>query len=454
MTAIGAPTGLLARLLPAPVDDRALPERVRQEIRAEQQRGDVLVGAVQAVVCAIFALLYLFARKTYPADAPFNPVPWALAAYGAFTALRLAAARRDRLPGWFQLLSIVVDMALLLGLIWSFHLQYRQVPAFYLKAPTVLYLFIFIALRALRFDARYVLVAGAVAAVGWLGLVAYAATNDPTGMPVTRDYVAYMTSPLILWGAEIDKIVSILLVTALLAVAITRAQRMLHRAVADGEAARDLKRFFAPDVAARITGADRQVRPGEGEIRDAATMFIDLRGFTSLSRQLDANGLVALLAEYQALIVPVIQRHGGSIDKFLGDGIMASFGATRPSAAYAADALRCVEDIVAVAHLWRETRLARGLPGAEIGVAVAGGPVLFGAVGDESRLEYTVIGDAVNLAAKLEKHTKVEGARALTTADTFERARAQGYQPRRRHDVRPFARVAGVDHPLTLVALA
>ena len=81
-------------------------------------------------------------------------MPYALAAYFGFTVLRLGLAYRGRLPGWLLSLSVVIDMALLMGLIWSFHLQYHQPPSFYLKAPTLLYVFIFIALRALRFEAR------------------------------------------------------------------------------------------------------------------------------------------------------------------------------------------------------------------------------------------------------------------------------------------------------------
>jgi len=100
-------------------------------------------------------------------------------------------------------------MMLLFGLIWCFHIQYGQPPAFYLKAPTLLYVFIFIALRALRFEARYVLISGFAAAAGWLALVVYAAAFDPRGMAVTRNYVEYMTSARILWGAEIDKVIAI-----------------------------------------------------------------------------------------------------------------------------------------------------------------------------------------------------------------------------------------------------
>ena len=84
-----------------------------------------------------------------------------------------------RLPAWLLALSIIIDMALLFGLIWSFHLQYAQPPSFYLKAPTLLYVFIFIALRALRFEAKYVVFAGLAAALGWLAMVLYVVFVDP-----------------------------------------------------------------------------------------------------------------------------------------------------------------------------------------------------------------------------------------------------------------------------------
>jgi adenylate cyclase len=83
-------------------------------------------------------------------------------------------------------------MALLMTTIWSFHIQYMQPPTFYLKAPTLLYVFIFIALRALRFEARYVILAGVTAAIGWLILVGFAAVQSGDAA-ITRDYIHYMT---------------------------------------------------------------------------------------------------------------------------------------------------------------------------------------------------------------------------------------------------------------------
>jgi adenylate cyclase len=127
--------------------------------------------------------------------------------------------------------------------------------------------------------------------------------------------------------------------------------------------------------------------------------------------------------------------------------VLASFGAVAPSATHAADALRAMEAIQAA--LLRE-----GSPPFAIGMAVSGGEVLFGTVGAEGRLEYTVIGDAVNLAAKLEKHNKAEGSAALTDAATFALAEAQGYRPAARVERRAGRAVAGVEGPLDLVVLA
>lgn len=435
--------------------ERDVPDRVRQAIRSEQDRSEVLIGLMQTAIVVMFAILYAVSPKTFSRDATFEPVPWVLALYGAFTLLRLGLAWRTRLPGWFLSLSIVIDMALLFGLIWSFHLQYMQPPSFYLKAPTLLYVFWFIALRALRFEAGYVLFAGLVAAGGWAGMVAYAIAEDPAGgAMITRDYVYYLTANSILLGAEFDKIVSILVVTAIICVALLRARRLLVQAVSEGAAARDLSRFFAPEVAAHITRSETVITAGEGQSREAAILFLDVRGFTRLAAEMDPSAVMQLLADYQRLVVPIIRSHGGTIDKFLGDGIMATFGAAATSPTYAADALRALESVIDAAEAWNGERSAAGKPTLPINGAVASGRIVFGAIGDDARLEYTVIGDAVNLAAKLESHNKAARTRALTTAETHLLAQEQGHRSSRAPRVLPAEPVAGVERNLDLVALA
>lgn len=423
-------------------------------MRGHQDRSEILIGWVQLAVVGAFGTLYAISPKTFPAEVEFTPIPWVLSAYLVFTLGRLYLAYRWRLPRWFLALSVVADVALLLGTIWSFHLQYMQPAAFYLKAPTLLYLFIFIALRTLRFEPFYVILAGVASALGWLFMVGYALMFDPMAAPLTRDYVFYLTGNAVLIGAEFDKIISILMVTAILAVAIVRARRLLVEAVRDSLANRELSRFFARDVADRITDLDVEIEAGHGETREATVVAVDMRGFSQLATEISPDALMDTLAEYQKTIVPVLQDHGGSIDKFLGDGILATFGATRPSDTAAADALRAVETVIEAAKTWRAERLSRGLPAPRVGVAAAAGPVVFGAVGDQSRLEYTVIGSAVNLAAKLEKHTKIEKVTGLTDATTRQVALHQGWTPRHPVEDRPRRTVADLGEPVDLVAFA
>jgi len=438
-----------------PTVGAAVPERVHRTIAKQQAASEIIVGWMQVGAIAFFGTFYTISPKAFPPGTRFEPVPWTLGVYAAFTLLRLAIAYRGRLARPFVALSVVVDMTVLMVAIWSFHLQYHAPPALYLKAPTLMYVFILIALRALRFEAGYVILAGVTAAFGWLILFGYAVLfPGPGGMQVTHNYVDYVTSYRILGGAEIDKIISILMVTAVLALSLIRARRLLVASVANAVAASDLGRFFAPEVAEQIRRAEVTLMSGQGERRDAAILSIDLRGFTKLSSGMSPAELIAVLGEYQSCLVPIIQRHGGSIDKYLGDGILASFGATVPSASYAANLCRAVDELTARARAWQQERASRDVPAPGVGMAGAVGEVVFGTIGDETRLEYTVIGEVVNLVAKLEKHTKREAVQALTTGETYALAVAQGYRAEHEPEYRAGRQVEGVAAPVDLVVLA
>ena len=205
---------------------------------------------------------------------------------------------------------------------------------------------------------------------------------------------------------------------------------------------------LAVRVAERIKSSEEQITAGQGVFREAAILTVDVRGFTRLAQERPADEVIALLTEYQRRVVPVVQANQGVIDKFLGDGILATFGAAAPSSRPAAEALTAVAGILAAIDDWNQSREAAGQDPVRVGAAVATGRVLFGAVGDETRLEYTVIGDAVNLAAKLEKQTKAEGVRALTTLEAYERANAEGYRFSGKLDLRCRRPVEGVDAPV------
>ncbi len=455
------------------VGEPAPPARVLARIQAQQERSEILVSVAQLLLVLFFTGLYHVAPMARGSlqDVDIihgvDLIDGILAVYATLTLIRLGLALGHVLRPWMLYASVVLDIALLMAVIWSFHLKYGQPPGFYLKAPTFAYIFIFIALRALRFEVRFVLFAGAMAVVGWLVLVAFASgvtemwgysVGRPPGCEAhpcrTRDYIEYSRTDFILYGAEIDRVVTIAVVTVVIALAISRARHLLIRAATEQIAARDLSRFLDPEVAERIRRSEMVIAPGEGELRDAAILTTDLRGFTQLSMAMEPDAVMRLLQEYQARVCPAILAAGGSIDKFLGDGILSSFGAARPGATYAADALRAADAVLASVGSWNAERAAAGLPAVRVGLAIASGRVIFGAVGDGDRLEYTVIGDAVNLAAKLEKHTKEEGVRALVDGATYDLAVSQGYVAPVPGERRAQRAVAGVAAPLDLVILA
>ena len=392
----------------------ALPERVRRSIQDQQERSEILISIIQLLIVTIFGLLYAISPKTFSQDADFAPVPWVLSIYLVFSLLRLGLAVRRRLPDWMLYLSAVVDIVLLLGLIWSFHLQYEQPPSFYLKVPTLLYVFIFIAIRALRFDPRFVVATGISAAVGWVLMVAYVIYSDPADSMVTRNYVEYMTSNSVLIGAEFDKIISILMVTGVLALALHRARNLLIESVIEGSAARDLSRFVPEEVAQKVIRSEEGAITGKGEVSECTILFTDIEGFTSISEVLTPEQLIDALNRYFALIAAPIARYGGVISQFQGDAVLATFNVPRPDDDHAVNAIRAALEIQST------------LEGVEFGdsvsfntrVGINTGSVVGGLVGSGDRVGYTVHGDNVNLTARLEQLNKDYGTRIIVADST------------------------------------
>jgi adenylate cyclase len=400
------------------LDATRLPPRVRDAIQRQQESSEILIGWIQLGVVVAFAVLYTVSPKTFTEDAEFAPVPWVLAAYFVFTVLRLILAHYGRLPHWRLYLSVVVDMLLLLGLIWSFHLQYQQPASFYLKAPTLLYVFIFIALRALRFQVRFVIIAGIVAALGWLVLVGYVITIDPENTMITRDYVEYLTSNSVLLGAEFDKIISILMVTMIIAIALARARRLLIQSVVDSSTAQDLSRFVPSEVVRQVRSSEQRVEAGQGEVGQATIFFTDIEGFTSISEKLSPAQLIATLNEYFSVVVEPIERFGGVINQFQGDAILATFNLPEKNPDHAANAVQAALEIQ---DLLKARTFGDGIT-LNCRVGINTGTCVGGLVGTGDRLGYTVHGDDVNLAARLEQLNKQHGTRIIVAETTAELA--------------------------------
>jgi adenylate cyclase len=155
-----------------------------------------------------------------------------------------------------------------------------------------------------------------------------------------------------------------------------------------------------------------------GESLPVTVLFTDIRSFSTISEHMEAHALVSLLNEYFAEMVTIIMQEDGVVDKFIGDAIMAVFGAPVPKADDAERAVRAAVRMREALATLNEKLVERGTPPIRAGIGIHTGEVVAGNIGSEARMEYTVIGDAVNVASRLETATKDTGEDILVSEDT------------------------------------
>ena len=183
------------------------------------------------------------------------------------------------------------------------------------------------------------------------------------------------------------------------------------------EAVALFSRFVNPEVVKQLI--ERGGIEGSGQTRQVTLLFSDIRGFTTLSEARRPEEVVALLNRYFSLQVDVVFRHGGSLDKFIGDCIMALWGAPLDDRDHARHAVACALDMADTLAVFKR-ELGEGTKDFDVGIGVHSGPAVVGLIGSEKRREYTAIGDTVNLASRIEGLTKDAKRRILVSRDTME----------------------------------
>jgi adenylate cyclase len=216
------------------------------------------------------------------------------------------------------------------------------------------------------------------------------------------------------------------LVYPLLAIGLTYSViSVQHYVVEEGEKRkiRDAFGLYLSPHLARLVSERPDMLALGGEKRELTVLFSDIRGFTTMSEQLDPEALVELLNEYFGRMTDVIFSQDGTLDKYIGDAIMAVWGAPVPQSDHALRACRAALGMVSgLAQLVAEWQ-RRGLPELDIGIGINTGPMVVGNMGSARRLSYTVIGDNVNLGSRLEGLNKMYGSHVIASEATLQAAR-------------------------------
>src|SRR3954454_13554580 len=212
---------------------------------------------------------------------------------------------------------------------------------------------------------------------------------------------------------------------------IARMRELERRRAASERARVNLSRYFSPNLVEML--AERDEPLGAVRRQTVAVLFVDIVGFTRMAERMPPEAVVTLLRDFHDRMTAQIFECGGTVEKYIGDAIFAVFGLPTPGADDPLNALRCAEGMIAALAAWNAERVRDGEPPLDIGIGLNHGPAVIGDVGSEHGLSFTVIGDTVNTAARLQGLTRVLNT-PLVVGDPLVRAirelpRAHGAYP-------------------------
>jgi adenylate cyclase len=307
---------------------------------------------------------------------------------------------------------------------WPIGMQFRF--------DTFIYFFVLLATAPLAYSWRTVIAMGtwtaALWAVGvgwvWLQPETHAALAERVRAAVGSDVrmFALIDPTAVHIAARFQEIVVFLIVAVTLAVAVRRSNALLVSHAGIERERTNLARYFSPNVVEQLSKNDEPLKQVRTE--NVAVLFADIVGFTAYADGRNPAEVIGTLRRFHERMEREIFRHEGTLDKYLGDGLMATFGTPFPGASDAGNALRCAQTMQgAIDDLNRERR-HRGEPPIRISIGLHYGQVVLGDIG-LNRLEFAVIGTTVNAASRLESLTREFGCAIIASDDLVQRARAE-----------------------------
>jgi len=394
-------TGALVALRLEREEYPELDEQLIIDANAAMRRG--ALGAMSVGVMGVIAI----PAVVFLGGATGLWLPWGFSWLGMATSLAVyLMARRRRIHGLQAYLVLVpwVSMPTLFYL--ACHLLVPDGAAMFILGPLSSLYFVLLVVAGLAFNARLAMVSGTVAAAGyllavWLALPVLSQSTSPNALlqQDLRSFGIYLIRAAMIFFAGVT-------VGVLGGVARKFTLRVLARQRERERVERLLGQYVSPAVAERLLS---DPRAHFGERKQVAILFSDIRGFTTYAETAAPEELVRRLNEYFDAMGDAIAQHGGVIDKYIGDAVMAVFGGLVPLENPAQAAVEAALEMRHRLELLNTGWTQQGLAPFETGIGLHFGEVIQGALGSEQRRDYTVVGDAVNTASRLESLTKEHG---------------------------------------------
>ncbi len=429
-----------------------LSDEIRSILEKQEMAGERLVNYVRAVfaLMSFSAMLFLSPdAQTERANRFFTIelASWLVYASLVFFVLR----RRDRYYRWLKYLSITIDVTVLhIGIVGALY-NHSGIYEVYRTPIHWVVLAAFNVMSGLRYSVAACLYSAALVLVQSLAFLSFAIG---VANPPVVSHAVYLGE-----GLCLDDVYYTIIFTAVngvfAAVIASNSRKLIVQSATESlarerlEQHRDrLAKYFSKDVVDLVLNNPESLGQG-GQRMTATVLFADIRNFTQLSTIMQPEQVVELLNRYFSTMVEIIFKNGGTLDKFLGDGLMALFGVPYAIEKPEECAVRTALEMLDALHIMNRELEAKGMLRLDIGVGINAGPVVAGNIGSSQRHEYTVIGDTVNLAARLEALNKETRTQILISASVYEHVK----DTFRTRQLGPL-RIRGKPEPLDVYAIS
>lgn len=322
---------------------------------------------------------------------------------------------RKHLVGYsFVILSLLVMN--ILPWIWYYSYGGSILPlGYFIKTNFLSLSLIFIALVGIALNPRYPLLLSLGILGTWIWYILQAAFDPKTEW--TSDYVKGVFGPSVDINILVWETIGLIAVGILTTLITSLARNAVKEAVSLEASNSQLSRYFSPNIVTELQNQGADFTRLGGKTQDVAVLFADIRDFTTLTEKMTPNDVLQLLSVYHDAMTTAIFANGGTLDKFIGDGIMATFGTPLTSKDDPVRAVRTGFEMLKRLEALNLQRKAKNQESLRIGIGIHFGSVLVGNIGTSQRLEYTVLGDTVNVASRIEGFCKETGHSFLISTE-------------------------------------
>jgi adenylate cyclase len=405
--------------------------RLRATFREEELASLRFLAWLRSGTLAVVALwLITFTRTPHLIEHVIS-----CALFAALGWVYYALSRRHHSQPWYGILFPVIDALVLIDNlvpIMPWNAPSLPLPVL-LRFGSFSFLFVTLTLTAFLYSPWRALWNAVAVGVAWSGAVLYI-LNQPGAFSETnprllmhedpRRFLATILNPnfVDVTGFQNDLFL-LFLVGSLLSIVAWRARALLRRQIMIESNRARLARYFSPNLVDELQMVEAPL--DEVRSQQIAVLFADIVGFTRMSERLPPERVIELLRSFQRRMARTVFAHDGTLDKYIGDALMATFGTPHAGKHDALNAIRCARAMIEELDRWNEKRAARGAAPIHVGIGVHFGSVVLGDIGDERRLEFAVIGDTVNVASRIERLTRVIQTDVLVSQDLVDAARRE-----------------------------